>query len=309
MKITQLRYFCEVCRLNNISRAAENLYVSQSAVSISIRELETEFDTPLFIRNNNRLTLTEAGQKLWECAEKILDQVEETRKIMADIHDQHSVIRLALAPSCVDYVVPLLDGVIRRIREKYPNVEIRIREVRVGEGVQLLFDNEADIALMSFAKEMPSELGWSRLYSNRLKICVSREHPFADLKKVRWNQLNEEPLVLTDALRTALRSLSANGSLAKYHLRLNFKFVFSQPDTLERLVERNYGIGIVAPGVFMPKSDRIRILDIEEAVPFDLGVFWNKNVVMKNEVIQLKNMICSRAFTRKIQENYELKIK
>lgn len=71
MKLSQLRYFCEACRVNNITQAAKNLYVSQSAVSVQIKELEEEFDVRLFVRDNNRLQLTEAGQKLWKHAQQI----------------------------------------------------------------------------------------------------------------------------------------------------------------------------------------------------------------------------------------------
>ena len=62
MKISQLRYFMTVCRYNNITKAAEELYVSQPAISSSIKDLETEFGVKLFYRQNNKLLLTDEGE-------------------------------------------------------------------------------------------------------------------------------------------------------------------------------------------------------------------------------------------------------
>ena len=76
MTYNQLKYFNAVCQFNNISRAAKKMYVSQPSVSLAIKELEDELGEVLFLRNNNKLYLTEAGQMLWEMSEDMLAQME-----------------------------------------------------------------------------------------------------------------------------------------------------------------------------------------------------------------------------------------
>ena len=82
MKIIQLQYFVEVVKTNNISKAAKNLYVSQPAISTAIRELEKEFNTSLFIRYNNQITLTDEGHYLYLLALDLLDNFEKVRSHM-----------------------------------------------------------------------------------------------------------------------------------------------------------------------------------------------------------------------------------
>ncbi|MFR3347575.1 MAG: LysR family transcriptional regulator, partial [Christensenellales bacterium] len=76
MKISQLRYFMTVCRYNNITKAAEELYVSQPAISSSIKDLETEFGVKLFYRQNNKLLLTDEGEYFLDKVTDILGAVD-----------------------------------------------------------------------------------------------------------------------------------------------------------------------------------------------------------------------------------------
>ena len=72
MTLTQLKYFCETCRCHSITSAANELYVTQPAISLAIKELEAEFDITLFTRINNKLSLTEDGARFYERASYIL---------------------------------------------------------------------------------------------------------------------------------------------------------------------------------------------------------------------------------------------
>ena len=180
MKLSQLRYFCEACRVNNITQAAKNLYVSQSAVSVQIKELEEEFDVRLFVRDNNRLQLTEAGQKLWKHAQQILRQADQVSLEMAELKNRSGRLRVNLTPSCIPCILPLLGETFRQLRDKYPNVELQIQEEPAGgAAAQLLLEGRADLALMSMAKEPPRQLESETLYSSALLACVSRRHPLA----------------------------------------------------------------------------------------------------------------------------------
>ena len=205
MKLSQLRYFCEACRVNNITQAAKNLYVSQSAVSVQIKELEEEFDVRLFVRDNNRLQLTEARQKLWKHAQQILRQADQVSLEMAELKNRSGRLRVNLTPSCIPCILPLLGETFRQLRDKYPNVELQIQEEPAGgAAAQLLLEGRADLALMSMAKEPPRQLESETLYSSALLACVSRRHPLAFGQTVGWRQLAQYPLALTASTRAVL---------------------------------------------------------------------------------------------------------
>ena len=79
MTLNQLKYFCETCRCHSITAAANQLFVTQPAISLAIRELEAEFGITLFTRFNNRLTLTEDGALFYKKADYILQYVRATQ--------------------------------------------------------------------------------------------------------------------------------------------------------------------------------------------------------------------------------------
>ena len=76
MTYNQLKYFNTVCKYNNISKAAEKLFISPPSVSLAIKELEEELGTQLFLRSNNKLFMTESGKMLWEMSEEVLNEME-----------------------------------------------------------------------------------------------------------------------------------------------------------------------------------------------------------------------------------------
>ena len=79
MTLNQLRYFCTASRCHSITKAAEELYVTQPTVSVAIRDLEIEFGISLFYRKGNRLILTEEGEELYNKATYILQYLQEKK--------------------------------------------------------------------------------------------------------------------------------------------------------------------------------------------------------------------------------------
>ena len=114
MKIIQLQYFAEVVKTNNISKAAKNLYVSQPAISAAIRELEKEFNTSLFIRYNNQITLTDEGHYLYRLTMGLLDNYEKVKSDMfAEFKGKFNVI-ISNPPYIPSQDISLLSDEVRK---------------------------------------------------------------------------------------------------------------------------------------------------------------------------------------------------
>ena len=88
MKISQLEYFCAVCRYHSITNAAQQLYVTQPAISSAIRELEKEFSISLFSRSKNHISLTKEGELFYQKAQKLLDTISQTSLELYDLGTQ-----------------------------------------------------------------------------------------------------------------------------------------------------------------------------------------------------------------------------
>jgi len=126
MELYQLRYFLEVARLRNFTRAAGRLHLAQAALSEQIRKLEAEFGTALFVRGRRESTLTAAGETLVPRAELLLAQAEDAQRAVTAVAGLRAG-RLIVA--CIPTVSAcLLPPVIAAFRQRYPGVELMLAE-------------------------------------------------------------------------------------------------------------------------------------------------------------------------------------
>ncbi|WP_158269273.1 LysR family transcriptional regulator [Saccharospirillum sp. MSK14-1] len=99
LDLQQLKTFLEVCQTRHFGHAASNLYLTQSAVSFRIRQLENQLGTTLFVRHRNNLQLTAAGERLQHHAESILSLWEQARQDVASQQDRAATLTLATTPA------------------------------------------------------------------------------------------------------------------------------------------------------------------------------------------------------------------
>ena len=98
MTLTQLKYFCETCRCHSITGAANELFVTQPAISLAIKELESEFGITLFTRLNNKLTLTNDGAQFYEKAVYILQYCNDMQLELSNNGKQQHSLKIGIPP-------------------------------------------------------------------------------------------------------------------------------------------------------------------------------------------------------------------
>ena len=98
MKLNQLEYFCAVCRYHSITRAAEELYVTQPTISVAIRELENELKLRLFHHEKNRISLTKEGEAFYRRAEALLKETRAVVTEFSSLGEQEMPIRIGIPP-------------------------------------------------------------------------------------------------------------------------------------------------------------------------------------------------------------------
>ncbi|MFE2266268.1 LysR substrate-binding domain-containing protein [Streptomyces griseosporeus] len=126
MELRQLQHFVAVAEDQHFTRAAERLMVSQSGLSASVRALERELQTPLFVRTTRRVTLTEAGRALLREAERILAGVRAAHEAVAAVQ---GVLRGTLSLGTEQCIAGVdVAGLLAAFRHRHPDVEIRLRQ-------------------------------------------------------------------------------------------------------------------------------------------------------------------------------------
>ena len=192
MDLRRLRYFVAVAEELHFGRAAQRLNISQPPLSVQIRTLEREIGAPLLIRTQRRVELTEAGRVLLEEARRLLGQAEA-----AVIHVRRAaegtVGRLTIGfVSTVDYSI--LPPLVRRFRQKYPGISLKLLELTGDRQQALLQSGELDLGL-SILPSPASDLTMRPVFREPLIAAVPASHPLAARRRAALRSLAAEPFI------------------------------------------------------------------------------------------------------------------
>jgi DNA-binding transcriptional LysR family regulator len=189
----QLLAFLEVVRLRSISKAAECIPMSQSGMSMLIKELEDQIGARLFDRNPRSLSLTDSGRELLPVAQRI---VQELRDLSSAIQGTEAVKRSRLKVAATPMVsMSLLPEIVREFSKSNAEVDITIADVDVHAVRQRVLDGDADIGLGFFVKPA---VGLLRQPLCRFRLmCISppAPNPSTQLSSRPWSGLRDLPLI------------------------------------------------------------------------------------------------------------------
>ena len=205
MNITlrQIRAFLAVAELGRFNLAANHLGLTQSAVSVLIRELETELGVRLFDRHTRMVSLSVIGREFLPQARKLMDDLDlATRDIRDSATLKRGQVTVAAAIVLAATIVPPL---LARFAEQHPGVSIQLRDMPEEEIRPALKRNEVDIAIGTLVDDDP-EIVTTPVMRDRLMVTCRTDHRFAQAKQVRWIELANEKLIVL-APKNPLRDL------------------------------------------------------------------------------------------------------
>lgn len=232
MDFDRLITFVESSQTLNFSETAKRLHLSQPTVSKHIRALECELNFALFERKKGKLQLTQAGQALLPWAQQVLRECQKFRDIALSLHEKVSgTLHIVCTTASGRHVLPLLAG---RFKQKFPEVRIKILISSPMEGISILRNHEADLAVIS--SEIQTEELESRLFfSDDVILIAPAQHPWAKLNGIEPEDLFGEPIILREPSSGTRRALSS--ALAAHDISL---------DDLNILLEIGNADGIVS---------------------------------------------------------------
>ncbi len=194
MELWQLRTFRAVAENLNFTKASEQLFLTQSAVSHQIKALEEEFGVPLFIRGKSGVTLTDAGRKALVYAIKILSEAEEMREFVTGREKALAGrVRVAAATQALVYLfAPLFENFM----DAYETVELVFRTtVSTEQTVEDILDGVADVGFASMAVYSPN-LQVIELFEDELVLVVGKKHRLNAKMEVSTGEIKDEKWIL-----------------------------------------------------------------------------------------------------------------
>lgn len=242
MEMHQVRYFIAAARTLSFTRAAEQLNVSQPALTAALKKLEAELGGPLFHREHNRLTLTELGRRMEPLLREVLERADAARNAA------ESLRLLKQAPVRVG-VMPTL-GPVRLARflsafeQAHPGIEVAIREGRPTELGAWLDADALDAAILNPLDLAPESCRIEPLYTERYVVLLPPEHPLRAHDALALIDLTRQPYVDRLACEMRERVMAVCGAKG---VELYARYRSEREDWVQAMVAANLGFA------FMPE--------------------------------------------------------
>lgn len=193
MTLKHLRIFQEIYQTGNVTKAAENLYMSQPAVSRALREIEEYYNVKLFERFHHRLTATDAGRSLYERSVQILVTMDELEKSMKD-GDAAGILRIGCSITIGNFLMP---GLASEFAADHAKIRLQVTVGNEQTLERMLQDNSLDLALIENIVTQ-DDLHTEPFMQDRLVPVVSCGHEILNRKKIRLADITEYPLLLRE---------------------------------------------------------------------------------------------------------------
>lgn len=289
--LVELETFLAVIELGSFSAAAKRLHISQPSVTSRVQRLESRLNTRLLVRTTRHVEPTAAGTRLRACAEVTL---RDLRALLQEFHVDSEAARLRVTVAATPMIAALmLPALIHSFYQRYPDVQIQLRDIQYDDVVAKVEANEADLAVVAFDNDS-SRLIFEPLTEEDMLLVVPNVHPLAQAAEITLEQLAQIPLLLLERysmLRDTLaREFTKRGlSLRPMHEAANLSTLLGMVDA---------GLG----ATFLPRSmahrhaldtrATLRVVDVKLTRSF--GILLSREAHLS---------AAAQSFVRHLQEN------
>ena len=290
MEISELVTFIKVAETASFSDAAEQLFVTQPAVSKRIAALEASLDLKLFDRIGRQIQLTEAGQQLLPKAKKITADIKDIKRSLTT---QDEVLSGELKMATSHHIgLHRLPKALKQYQNDFPNVLIEIDFTQSEDAYQQVLKGDTEIAVITLSNEENPMIESIPIWSDPLMLVVAHEHELA-LSKARSGQginiqdLASTPCVLPDQ-NTFTRQM-VDKVLGNHGLKPNVRMSTNNFDTLTMLVSIGWGWSLL-PSTLVNKNHQVLAAN-ELILERRLGIIYHKQRTLSRSAAAMMALI------------------
>jgi DNA-binding transcriptional LysR family regulator len=270
--IRQVKYFVATAELGQVSQAAAQLAISQSAVTTAIRELEDLLGVRLFLRSAQGMELTEQGRSFLERSYTILAAVDDAMRLPKSDSMASGTLSVAATYTVIGYFLPYH---LARLAQLYPDLTINLYELNREAIEEGIISNRYDLAVVLTSNLINPELAAETFVSSPRRLWVSANHPLSKAPSVTLAHVSKEPyimLTVDEAAQTTLRYWSTSGMQPNIRLRT------SSVEAVRSMVANGTGVAILSDMVYRPWSlegKRIETVVMKDPIPsMSVGLAW-----------------------------------
>lgn len=244
MSDRRLQVFYTVARLLSFTKAAEELHMTQPAVTFQVRQLEEQFNTRLFDRTHNRISLTEAGKKVYECGERIFEIYAEMDNAVRQLTgDVSGVLILGASTTIAEYMLPVLLG---DFKAENPDVTVRLKVANTDGIVSQVENNAIDLGVVE-APVTNKNLVVEECSKDQLVVIVPPGHELANEDSVALKRLGDYPFICREEGSGTREVMLENMHLAGISPNeLNVSMELGSLEAIKGAVEAGMGISVIS---------------------------------------------------------------
>jgi DNA-binding transcriptional LysR family regulator len=239
LTLRQLQCFSAVARKLSYTKAAEELHLTQPAVSMQIRQLEQQAGLALTEQFGKRVHLTEAGEEVFRYARSILQQVDELDVVLDRIKGLSGGRLRIAAISSANYFAPKLLGTFH---ERFPDINVSMEVINQTEVLRRVLDNEVDMAIMGQPPK-DSQVEAIAFMDNPLIIVAPPEHRLAKRKRIQLKELEKEKFLIREP------GSGTRGAMERFFrqnkLKLRTGMGMGSLSSIKQGVQANLGLGLL----------------------------------------------------------------
>ncbi|MGF6771816.1 DNA-binding transcriptional LysR family regulator [Paraburkholderia sp. GAS199] len=290
--LVELETFLAVVETGSFSAAAKRLHISQPSVTGRVQRLESTLKTRLLIRTTRHVEPTAAGKRLRERAEFAL---RDLRLLMQEFQTEAEAARLRVVIAATPMIsAVMLPPLIHSFCQRYPDVQIQLRDLQYEDVVARIEANEADLAVVAFDNDS-EKLSFQPLTEEDMLVIVPKTHVLAEAGEVTLEELAQVPLMLLDRYSMLLDTLASE--FARRGLTLRPMHQAANLSTLLGMVDAGVG------ATFLPRSmaqryardhrATLRVTDVKLMRSF--GILRSRNAELSPSAL---------SFVRHLQANF-----
>ncbi len=262
MELREIISFYHVARLRSVSKAARKLELGQPTVTTHLRKLEGEFGIILFDRIKRPIQLTSEGTLFYELVTPIVESID-TLKTQMDYTEGRGSFVVGAYPDIVSYHLP---RPIRRFRNQFPDVKMRLVARSYANLIQLVKSGEVDLALCSAPPADDSSLEFSELFHYNVVLITAPKHELLQREQVTIEDMAAWPLILNSPESMSRRRVEQK--LREKGVAYDVVLEMDNTEMIKRYVAIGMGIAIVSDFTLHPEDhDRLAVVRLDHLFP------------------------------------------
>lgn len=256
----QLLGFVTLAETGSFTETAKRLFLTQSAISHSIKGLESDLGCKLFIRVGKKTHLSEAGERFLSSAHRILADMEGARHEIDELNERGAArIRIGASATASQYILP---AVLKELKERFPKCRITIASSDTPQAIEDVCNNLTDISI-TLAPEGIHKCSFLPLFQDELQLITNPHHPWATSADVTQEEFQQETFVLYSRGSYTFRIIQEY--FRDQNIEIDRIIELGSTEAIKELVKIGMGVGI------LPAWIARKELDANELVSLPLG--------------------------------------